>query len=197
MKELNINTSFGFLLSIHSAHLLPKLPLRVYLLVSINSMLQIHNIHIGLIKPWDISSTTFGVKKGFQNNKGTRFTLFLWEVCDFSIITFQIHTCTQLHLGLESVWMCALRWLNLRFFTFPPLRLMILAGGRLIWVRMQSGANLAALSPSFFLFPLGPLGAGRGSYSFTAIIINIQLIQEVGRMRLDAVKSSAYSKQQP
>lgn len=52
-------------------------------------------------------------------------------------------------------------------------------------------------SPSFFLLPLGPLGAGRGLYSFTAVIINIQLIQEVGRTRLDAVKSSAYSKQQP
>ncbi len=52
------------------------------------------------------------------------------------------------------------------------------------------------LSPSFFLLTLGPLGAGRGVYSFTAITINIQLIQEVGRTRLDAVKSSAYSKQQ-
>ncbi len=52
------------------------------------------------------------------------------------------------------------------------------------------------LSPSFFLLTLGPLGAGRGVYSFIAITINIQLIQEVGRTRLDAVKSSAYSKQQ-
>lgn len=153
--------------------------------------------HATDIKPWVISSLhDFGQKKGFRNNKCTRFTLFLWEVCDFSVLTFQIHTCTQLHLGLESVWMCVLRWPNLHRFTFPPLRLMIFAGGCLIWVRMQSGANQAALSPSFFLLPLAPLRAGRGSYTFTAIIINIQLIQEVGRARFDVVKSSAYSKQQ-
>lgn len=60
-----------------------------------------------------------------------------------------------------------------------------------VWSQSSS-----SLLPYFFL-PLAPLGAGRGSYSFTAIIINIQLIQEVGRTKLDAVKSSAYSKQQP